>query len=147
MSKWAFFPMSKREAEWIQAAAGCALTDDMNGIVAYRDDRIVAGILLESWSKNSVTIHIRVDDPMVFKHGFAEECFRYIFVDSGRGVLIGVTPSNNRRALKFNAHMGLTEIYRIPDGYDVGIDYVVQQLRKENCRYIEHGQEINSCAA
>jgi hypothetical protein len=148
MSEWRILPLQhKDEFKWIQEAAECAYCDDMNGIVMYRDNNLVAGILLESWSHNSVTIHIRVDDPLVFKHGFAEECFRYIFVDTNRGVLIGVTPANNAKALRFNRHIGLQEIYRIKDGYDVGVDYVVQELRKENCRYIEHGQEIHSNAA
>lgn len=148
MSEWTIQAMSRKEEFlWIQEAAECAYCDDVNGIVMYRDGDLVAGILLESWSHNSVTIHIRVDDPLVFKHRFAEECFNYIFVTCERGVLIGITPSNNEQALKFNRHIGLTEIYRIRDGYDVGIDYVVQELRKEDCRYIEHGQEVNSEAA
>lgn len=148
MSEWTIQAMSKKEEFlWIQEAAECAYCDDVNGIVMYRDGDLVAGILLESWSHNSVTIHIRVDDPLVFKHRFAEECFNYIFVTCERGVLIGITPSNNEQALKFNRHIGLKEIYRIRDGYDVGIDYVVQELRKEDCRYIEHGQEVNSEAA
>jgi hypothetical protein len=148
VSRWTIQPLiDEKEFLWVQEAAECAYCDDMNGIVAYRDGMLVAGILLESWSHNSVTIHIRVDDPLVFKHRFAEECFKYIFVDAGRGVLIGITPANNEASLRFNQHIGLEEIYRIKDGYDVGIDYVVQELRKENCRYIEHGQEIHTEAA
>lgn len=148
MSDWQILPLQREEEfKWVQEAAECALCDDMNGIVMYRDGDIVAGILLESWSHNSVTIHIRVDDPLAFKHGFAEECFHYIFIETNRGVLIGITPANNEASLRFNKHIGLREIYRISDGYDVGIDYVVQELRKENCRYIEHGQEIHTEAA
>ena len=84
---------------------------------------------------------------MLFRHGFAEEVFNYIFNTAGRGVVIGVTPADNAPALKFNKHIGLVELYRIKDGYAQGVDYVVQELRKENCRYIEHGKEINSNAA
>ena len=150
MSNWQFFPMQKKdEFLWVQEAAECAYCDDMNGIVAYRDGKLVAAIILESWSYNSVTIHIRVDDPLVFKHGFAEECYEYIFNECNRGVLIGITPANNTKALKFNRHIGLNEIYRIKDGYDVGIDYVVQEARKENCEYLRNkdGQEIHTEAA
>lgn len=150
MSDWQFCSLAhKREFLWVQEAAECAYCDDMNGIVAYRDGKLVAGVLLESWSHNSVTIHIRVDDPLVFKHGFAEECYEYIFNTADKGVLIGITPANNAKALKFNKHIGLNEIYRIKDGYDVGVDYVVQEARKENCKYlrIENGQEIRTHAA
>lgn len=150
MSEWTTQPLRlKEEFLWIQEAAECAYCDDMNGIMCYRDGNLVAGILLESWSHNSVTIHIRVDDPLVFKHGFAEECYEYIFVTAERGVLIGITPANNVKALKFNKHIGLNEIYRIKDGYAVGIDYVVQEARKEDCKYLRNrnGQEIHTEAA
>ena len=148
MSVWNFYPMRLRnEFLWLKERAGCTITDDMNGISAYRDDDMVAAVGLESWSKNSVTIHLAVEDPLVFKHRFAEEVFEYIFNECDKGVLIGVTPENNEKALKFNKHIGLREIYRIKDAYDVGIDYVVQELRKEDCRYIEHGQKVNSRAA
>lgn len=148
MSKWEFFPMRLRnEFLWLKEKAECTLTDDMNGIAAYRDDLIVAAVGLESWSYNSVTIHIAVEDPLVFKHGYAEEVFDYIFNTCDKGVVIGVTPEHNVKALKFNKHVGLEEIYRISDGYDIGIDYVVQELRKENCRYIDHGKKEHSNAA
>ncbi len=150
MSRWEFFPLQlEGEFEWLKAKAECSLTDDMNGIVAYRDDNLVAAIGLDSWSYNSVTIHIAVTDPLVFKHGFAEECYEYIFNTCDKGVLIGITPSNNLKALAFNRHIGLVEIYRIRDGYDVGIDYVVQEARKENCKYlrVRDGQENRSRAA
>lgn len=83
------------------------------------------------------------------KHGYPEEVFNYVFNTCDKGVIIGVTPSNNERALRFNKRVGLTEIYRIKDGYAVGIDYVVQELRKENCKYLRDtdGQEIHTEAA
>ena len=146
--KYEFKPLNLRpEWKWVAERAKCSLCEDTKGIVAYLGDKIVAIVALDSWSYNSVTIHIAVEDPYVFRHGFAEECFNYIFNTCGKGVLIGVTPANNEVALKFNRHVGLVEIYRISDGYDLGIDYVVQELRKEDCRYIEHGQEIHSNAA
>ena len=147
MSSWEILPATSEELHWLKVRAECAMTDDMNGIVCYRDDNLVAAVGLESWSHNSVTIHIVIEDPLVFKHRYAEEVFKYIFEDCDRGLVIGVTPANNEKALAFNRHIGLTEIYRIADGYDVGIDYVVQELRKENCRYIEHGKEIHTEAA
>jgi hypothetical protein len=104
----------------------------MRGVVAYKEGRIVAAVVLDSWSETSCTIHIAVEDPLVFRHGFAEEVFGYVFEFANRRVIIGVTPSNNAKALKFNKHIGFREIYRIRDGYDVGVDYVVQEFRKED---------------
>jgi hypothetical protein len=50
--------------------------------------------------------------------------------------MIGLTPSNNTKSLKFNKKLGFVEVFRIEDGFDEGVDYVIQELRKENCRWI-----------
>ena len=143
-----FKPLTtKEEWQWLAERAKCAWTDDTRGIVGYRDGILAAGVALDSWSKTSVCIHVAIEDPMVLRHGLVEETFRYIFQVAGRSLVIGVTPGDNKRALRFNRHLGFREIYRIKDAYDVGVDYVVQELRKEDCRYIDHGQEIRSSAA
>lgn len=146
--KYTFKPLSTREEwAWLSAKAQCCYCEDTKGIVAYREGEVVAAVALDSWSHNSVSIHIAITAPLVLKNGFAEEVFNYIFNTTGRRVVIGITPADNLAALKFNRHIGLVEVYRIKDGYAQGVDYVVQEIRKENCRYIEHGKEINSCAA
>lgn len=150
MSKWFIWPMKlDAEFKWLQHRSKCAKCDDTNGIVVYRGKKLVGAVVMDSWSYNSCTIHIAIEDMLAFKHGFPEEVFKYIFETAGKGVVIGITPSDNLKALAFNKRVGLVEIYRIKDAYDVGIDYVVQELRKENCKYlrIEDGQEVNARAA
>jgi len=147
VSTWQTFAMNDYEFDWIQKRAECARCEDTKGIVIHRNSQVVGAVVLDSWSYNSVTIHVAIDDLLCMKHGFPEEVFNYIFNTCDKGVVIGITPANNEKALRFNKRIGLVELYRIRDGYDVGIDYVVQELRKENCRYIEHGQKDNSKAA
>lgn len=126
----------------IEAQPAWAL--DMKGIVALDDNNVmVAASIMDSWSHNSCRIHIWVAKPMVFKHGFAQETFNYIFNTCGKGVVVGVTPADNEKALKFIKHIGLKEVTRIPDGYAEGVDYVVTQLRKEDCRWIEQPPRLN----
>ena len=147
MNYW-FKPLSdESEWKWISDRANCSYCDDSKGIIAYLDSDIVGAVALDSWSYNSVCIHIAVEDIKIFRHKFAEEVFSYIFQTCDKGVVIGITPADNEAALRFNAHIGLTELYRIQDGFKVGVDYVVQQLRKENCRYISHEISAKSIAA
>lgn len=145
--KYEFKSLNLRpEWRWISDRAQCLASEDTKGIVAYKNRDIVAAIALDNWSFNSVTIHVAIDDPYVMRYGFLEECFEYIFSTCDKGVLIGITPADNARALKFNRHLGFEEIYRVQDGYKIGVDYVIQQLRRENCRYL-NGQKGNSRAA
>ena len=131
--RYKFKPLDNRhEWEWLSNRAKCGYCDDMRGVVAYRGNTIVAAVALDSWSETSCTIHVAIEDPMVLRHGFAHEVFNYVFTFANRKLIIGITPSDNKKALKFNKHIGFKEIYRIRDGYREGVDYVVQEYRKED---------------
>lgn len=145
-----FHPLrTYEEWDWLQKRANPALSDDMKGIVAYRDNDLIAAVVMDDWSYNSVTAHIAIGDPLVLRHGFLEEVFNYMFITAGKGIVLGVCPADREDVLKFTKHVGFNEIYRVRDGYMVGIDYVIQELRKEDCRYLRKrdGKERYSCAA
>ena len=72
--------------------------------------------------------------------------FNYAFNIANRGVIIGCTPADNKKALKFNANMGFEEQTRIKDGYAEGVDFVITQLRKENCKFIAQQEKIKRVA-
>jgi hypothetical protein len=120
----------------------CALSDDFRpiicedtrGIIAERDGKFQAIVLFDHWSASSVSIHIKIDNPMVIRHGFLDELFNFVF-ESGRSKIIGCTPANNKEALKFIKHVGFEEVFRIKDGNDFGEDYVITEMLKENCKY------------
>ena len=80
---------------------------------------------------------------MVLRHGFKEETFDYVFETCDRGIVYGLTPSDNEKALKFNKHIGLVELYRMKDAHKIGVDLVLQEIRKEDY----YGQTIRSRAA
>lgn len=100
-----------------------------------KDGEIAACVIFDSWSHNSVNIHMSIDNPMVLRHGLLDEIARFVYTEAGRGVIIGLVPGDNAKALKLNKHIGLKEVHRIRDGYKVGVDMVIMELRKEDCRY------------
>lgn len=112
--------------------------EDTKGIAVINDGLVVAVAVFDSWSENSCMIHIWIDNPLVLKHGFAEEIFEFVFSEeSGREVVIGCTPANNEKALKFIKHIGFEEIGRIPDGHERGVDFILTSMRKETCKWIK----------
>lgn len=118
--------------------------EDTKGIVAINAGSIAAIAILDSWTANSCMIHIWIDNPMVLKHGFAEEVFGFTFSEeSGREVVIGVTPDNNLKALKFIKHIGFEEVARIKDGHERGVDFVITEMRKEKCKWIDHPRKLS----
>ena len=81
------------------------LMEDTTGIVAEKDGEIWAITVLDNWSPNSCSVHIWIPNPLVFRHGYKEEVFDFVF-GSGRNKIIGQTPSDNPKALKFIEHIG-----------------------------------------
>ena len=118
------------------------ICEDTRGITALDENGDPQAVcVFDSWSYNSCIIHIWIKNPFVLKHGFAEEVFNFVFSEeSGRSKIIGITPADNLKAVKFIKNIGFKEIYRISDGYKVGVDYVVTEMNKDNCRYY-NGQE------
>ena len=134
---WAMLPESAKPR----------LCDDSRGIIAFDEhDNMVAGTVMDSWTDNSCMIHVFIGNPFALKHGFAHEVFNYAFNIANRGVIIGCTPADNKKALKFNANMGFEEQTRIKDGYAEGVDFVITQLRKENCKFIAQQEKIKRVA-
>ncbi|MDB4351933.1 hypothetical protein OAA60_00705 [Porticoccaceae bacterium] len=117
--------------------------EDTRGITALNDEGIPQAVcVLDNWSFNSCMMHIWIGNPMVFRHKFAEEVFSFVFSEeSGRNKVIGITPSDNLKALKFNAHVGFRKTGTIQDGYKLGVDFIVQELNKHECRFIKDGKE------
>lgn len=113
-------------------------SENLKGILAVDTDGNLAGAcLFNNWTHNSCQIHIYIESPFILKHGFQQEVFNYVFNTCGVGSVIGVTPADNTRALKFIKNIGLKELCRIPEGHDKGVDSVVTCLTKADCRWIE----------
>ena len=144
-----FLPMSRKEEwEYIAQRAECVWCADTKGVVAYKDGVIVGAVAMDTWSHNSCRIHIAVEDMLIFKHGWPEEVFNYIFNECDMGVIMGITPACNARAIRFIKHIGFVEVFRLKDGFEEGIDFVCTEYRKENCKYIrkEDGQICSRAA-
>ena len=123
---------------WVRSHVECVMCADTKGIVATDEAGFILGaVIADSWSHNCVQAHLAATTPMVWKHGLHKEFFKWIFTETGREQIIGFTPANNKRAVKFNRHMGFTETYRLPDGYDKGVDYIMFRMLKSECKYLE----------
>ena len=114
-----------------------ALTEATAGVVAYDDvsHETWAILLAENWTATSVTVHQVIIKPMVLRRGWFETIADYLFTRAARKKLYGLVPSNNWRALSLNEKAGFVEVARLEDAYADGVDYVIMELRRENCPF------------
>lgn len=132
-----FEALSKGNWPWVKANTNLALSELTRGIVATdATGEYVACAIFENWLPNSVTMHLRIDNPMVLRRGFFEEIAKYVFDDCGKGVLLALYSAENREAINLGLRSGFTEVSRIPDAWREGIDMVVHKMTKGDCTHL-----------
>lgn len=133
--------MDRNQAMHFLRTISYAPTSGFRGMVQVNDYlEIVAAVGFDNWTINSVQLHVWVPRPKELVRKFIQEVFNYSFVTANKGLVVGLTPSNNAAALHFNKKIGFKEVYRMKDAWDVNVDVVVQEMRKENCRWLRRSK-------
>jgi hypothetical protein len=129
---------------WVKDLLNPTFCEDTKGIVALKNNKPIGVMLADQWTDSSVQTHIGITDPLCLKHGLHKEFCKWVFITAGRKMMIGLTPSNNEKAMKLNKHFGFTEVGRLKDAYADGVDYVQYVMKREDCKYIP--QELRKAA-
>lgn len=133
----------RRDWNWVNKQIPVLHSEDTTGIMAVDTLRHspVGACIMDNWTNNSVQCHFMLTTPMLLKHGFLEECFGFIFKNQNVNFVYGLVPANNDKAVKLNTHMGFTVKTRLEEAYDVGVDYLLMQLKRKDCKYITELEE------
>ena len=111
-------------------------TSGLRGIT-YGDG--VAVVAYDNWTENAVFMHCWSNGSTKpwFDIRFLREIFRYPFEICNKGLVIGTTQGDNTPVLEFCRRVGFKQTYRIKDGWKLGTDLVIQEMRRENCRWLK----------
>lgn len=132
--RWLFERTGYMPTPWAKAIANVNAEGKILGVVAF-----------DAWNGASCEMHVAGEGNWVTRN-LIRACFEYVFKQAGLKVVIGMVPSTNAKALKFDRRIGFSEVARIKDGVPDG-DLVVMQLRREDCRYLEQEHEQTHTAA
>jgi len=137
-----FRKLGPQDWEWVVSIAPILKCDNTSGIIAIdvKADKPVAACVFDNWTPNSVQAHFVVENKMALKHGFLEECCDFVFNVAGRKAVYGFIMGDNDKAIKLNKHIGFTEKMRLEDAWGDGIDYVIMEMKKENCNYLQEAK-------
>lgn len=127
-----------REWDWVNARAHPMRVQDSQGIVAYEDTtgKIAGIVVMDSWTPSGCQAHFAIDNPICIRRGLFREVAIHIHVTCERPYIFGLIPANNEAAYRFDIKMGFEEVARIPEGFDIGVDYIVVRLAKEDNRWL-----------
>lgn len=129
--------------KWIQAHAHCVCTPYARALKAIDEAGDIRGMVaFDNWTVNAVQVHMAVDTPIAWR-SLLPAAFHFAFEMAGKGLVVGITPASNERALSLSRKAGFRQPYRIKDGWAVGEDMVVSEMRKDECRYLggHHGRQ------
>jgi hypothetical protein len=124
---------------WVNLQVGIQRCEDTGGIMAIDSttNSTVGACIMDNWTQNSVQCHFMISSPMVLRHGFLEDCFDFMFNSMGVSSVYGLVPANNLKAVKLNTNMGFTIKATMEEAYEVGVDYLLMELKRVNCRFLE----------
>lgn len=123
-------------SEWFHERTGYHLPSDFTAIEAVDGGGLVQGVVAyDHWTPNSAQIHVVLESASA-AIPLLRKAFEHPFLRAKVGVLVGVVPAHNESCLKLAKRLGFVQMCRIRDGWRSGVDTVILELRKENCRWI-----------
>lgn len=122
--------LAERNHLWLPTDFRALEAVDENGAI-----RGMGGFMY--WTPNSVQTTIYVDSPAALR-ALVRPFFSYPFEDCGRGVLLALVPSHSP-VLLIAMRAGFAAVHRIADGFQVGDDMLLLEMRRENCRWLKKG--------
>lgn len=101
-----------------------------------KNGQLVAGVLYDHFNKASISMHVAAEGKHWLNREYLWFCFFYPFEQLKVRKVIGVVPSVNKKALKFDKHLGFVEEGRLKDAHPEG-DLVLLTMTKDQCRHLE----------
>jgi hypothetical protein len=113
--------------------------DRSNAIVIENEvGGVGAMAIYDRWTNTAVEMHAYSASPKYVLHpAFCKAMFEYPFIQQNKMLAFAVTPCDNVASIALARFLGFREVYRIRDGWDSGTDMVIQEIRRENCRFLE----------
>lgn len=113
-------------------------------VIENEEGGVGAMAIYDRWTHSAVEMHAYSTGPKyVFRPEFCRAMFEYPFVEQNKMLAFAVTPCDNIPSIALARFLGFREVYRIRDGWKPGTDMVIQELRRENCRFLEENHRVN----
>lgn len=137
------------------AARGVEISpsDDLR-LIAHADanEQVDAVVAFNGFTHRIASIHVVGDGGKWIDRQMLRVVFDYAFNHCKLVALYGQVASNNERAMRLDLHLGFREVTRLRDAVADGVDLVILEMRRDECRWLKdrrvnHGIEIVTAAA
>ena len=129
-------PAPAEHYPWIAKRAGLVIGDSFRAIEVMDGERILGMVGFDGWTPNSCSLHIAVESPIALRK-LAYRGFYTVFVGLKRGVALASVLSTNLRSQRMVQGLGFREVARLRDAWMPGVDMLIYEMRREECRWLE----------
>ena len=100
-------------------------------------DKLAGACMMDKWTETTVHAHLTLVDSEAALHGFPEYVSNYLFNEMKRQRVYGMVPADNEKALQITSYIGFEVKAVLEEAYAVGVDYLLLELTRANCRFID----------
>lgn len=127
----------RRDFQWLIERTSCAASGGFRAIKAVDSQGQIRGMVgYDLWTKNAVTCHMAVETPIAWR-ALIPACFQYPFEECRREIMLGVIPADNTKSWGMAGHLGFKLVHTVRDGWARGVDLLMLELRRDDCRFLK----------
>lgn len=97
--------------------------------------RLIGGVLFDHYNGRSIAMHVAGEGRKWLNREFIRACFSYVFEQLGVHKVIGMVPSTNTDALRFDYKLGFIKEATIEDAVPDG-DLILLTMTRDQCRWL-----------
>jgi RimJ/RimL family protein N-acetyltransferase len=121
----------------LSGAGGGLFNEKMDQVIArVKDGELLGGVIFDNYTRAAIGIHTAGFVRHWVNRDLIWMTFDYAFNQLGVRKIIGLVPSSNTDAIKFNTSAGFTIETTVADVYPDG-DCLIFSLYKEDCRWLK----------
>lgn len=121
---------------WIAQRAQLVVTDGFRAIEAIDSaGRIVGMVGYDGWTPNSCAMHVAIEEPIAVRR-LLRPGFGIPFLELQKGVVLASVLSTNAKSLQLVSGLGFRALTRMRDAWDKGVDVLLFEMRREDCRWV-----------
>ena len=110
---------------------------DYEAIGIERNGELIAGAVIDNYIPGArCSVHCAGTGKKWLTREFLFVVFDYVFRQLKCSAVMNIVDGTNVDSLRFTAHLGFSEVYRIKGGGKNGSDGVIFEMQKSSCRWI-----------
>lgn len=99
------------------------------------DGALIGGVLFDHYNGRSIAMHVAGEGRKWLNREFIHACFSYAFDQLKVHKVIGMVPSTNTDALRFDYKLGFIKEATIEDAVPYG-DLILLTMTRDQCRWL-----------